>query len=226
MSDRVEPLPSATVAVVRDGRQGLEVLLLERVGKKGKPGPSVFPGGKVEDIDRVAAAENDLERVARQAAVRETHEESGLSLDASGLVRISRWITPAIRSKRFDTWFYLAAVSAESEVQVDGSEIGSHRWLTPAAAVEAQHSGDLSLAPPTFVTVSWLTEFEKSDDALHKLGSAELITFRPQIHRLEDCVCILYPGDAGYEAGDVERAGQRHRLWARGGTWEYERKGV
>ena len=45
-----EPKPSGTVVLIRDAREGLEVLLLERSSRrKGRPGspksPSVFPGG-------------------------------------------------------------------------------------------------------------------------------------------------------------------------------------
>jgi hypothetical protein len=34
---------------------------------------------------------------------------------------------------------------------------------------------------------------------------------------------MLYPGDAGYEAGDVERPGPRHRLWSLPAGYRYER---
>jgi hypothetical protein len=34
---------------------------------------------------------------------------------------------------------------------------------------------------------------------------------------------MLYPGDAGYDAGDPEAPGARHRLWALAGSWRYER---
>ena len=55
-----EPLPSATVVVLRDGGAGLEVLLLDRVAsKEGKPGPSVFPGGRLDPADREGGEEGD-----------------------------------------------------------------------------------------------------------------------------------------------------------------------
>jgi hypothetical protein len=34
---------------------------------------------------------------------------------------------------------------------------------------------------------------------------------------------MLYPGDAGYESGELEAPGARHRLWAVGDPWRYER---
>jgi 8-oxo-dGTP pyrophosphatase MutT (NUDIX family) len=219
-----EPKPSGTVVAVRDARDGLEVLLLERAGRAGEPGPHawVFPGGKVEpgDLERGGT---DPAAAARFAAVREAREEAGLVLAPERLVPISRWITPELTQKRFDTWFFLACVTREALVRVDGAEIGSHRWLAPARALEAHAADELRLAPPTFVTVTWLVAHRDAQAAAAALGDAPLVTFRPRIHRVEGGACILYPGDAGYETGTVEHAGPRHRLWSDGKTFRYER---
>lgn len=48
----VEPRPAATVMLLRDGRDTLEVLLLERATSTPfVPGAHVFPGGAVDDTD-------------------------------------------------------------------------------------------------------------------------------------------------------------------------------
>ena len=136
---------------------------------------------------------------------------------------ISRWITPELAPQRFDTWFFVGAVDASHEVVVCGSEMVAHRWLDPASALAAQKSGELSLAPPTFVTVSWLTEHTRAADAVRALGDAPFITFRPHIHRGADGAVMLYPGDAGYEANDPSLPGARHRILALPAGWRYER---
>jgi len=228
MSERKQeaPKPSGTVVAVRDAREGLEVLLLQRAGKAGRTGPYpwVFPGGKVEPADRTRAGADPAE-AARFAAVREAREEAGLVLPPERLVTISRWITPEIRARRFDTWFFLAGVPPGVEIRVDGTEIGGHRWLRPTRALEAHASGEIQLAPPTFVTVTWLVAHRDVDTAARRLGAADLITFRPQIHAIEGGACILYPGDAGYETGTLEHEGPLHRLWSEGGSFRYERSG-
>ncbi len=221
-----EPLPSATVALIRDGSAELEVLLLERRRRASAPdkrAPLVFPGGKVEAADGDPDRE-DLLELARRAAVRETQEEAGLRLEGGTLLPISRWITPAIAPKRFDTWFFLGSVERKREVVVDGSEIGAHRWLAPARALEMQRSGELSLAPPTFVTVHWLAAHERCEEAYRALSAAPLLTFRPRITTTDEGPCILYPGDAGYDSGDPHAAGPRHRLWMTARPWRYERE--
>ena len=217
-----EPRPSATVVLLRDADAGLELLLLQRVSRDERPGAWVFPGGKVEPGDVVAGAPGSRES-ALAAAVRETHVEAGLVLEPERLLAISRWITPEISPQRFDTWFFLGAIDTSHEVVVCGSEIVAHRWIAPVEALAAQERGELQLAPPTFVTVSWLREHARAADALHALGSAPFITFRPRIHRGAEGAVMLYPGDAGYEANDPEREGARHRIVALPGSWRYER---
>ena len=206
----------------------LEVLLLARAPRDGRPGPWVFPGGKVEPGDRRGGEGHDREaeddeRSARRAAVRETHEESSLHLESESLVPISRWITPKISPKRFDTWFYAASVATDARVIVDGQEMSDHRWLSPTAALDAHHTKELRLAPPTFVTVTWLAEFADATQALRILPTRMPPPFHPRIHRIDAGACMLYPGDAGYESGEIEAAGARHRLWAVGEPWRYER---
>jgi len=218
-----EPKPAGTAVLVRDGEPGLELLLLGRTPREaGKPpGPWVFPGGKIEGAD--AAASEDIASHACRAAARETHEEAGLEIGADGLVLISRWITPEVSPKRFDTWFFLGRVPADAQVRVDGSEMAAHRWLTPKEALAAHDSREMSLAPPTFVTVSWLLEFDRASDAFETLPKRHYIVFRPRIHRMDGGACILYPGDAGYEEGRIEHTGPLHRLWALRSGYRYER---
>lgn len=219
-----QPSPSATVVVIRDADDDLELLLLKRSPRAdGQSGPWVFPGGKIEPRDRAEDGSDDLESRARSAGVRETSEEAGIALEPGRMITISRWITPEVAPRRFDTWFFLAPVHESAVVRVDGSEICEHRWLNPGAALDAHRGGAIRLAPPTFVTVSWLTVFRRANDALATLASRPVLTFRPQICRVEGGACILYPGDAGYEGADVDRPGPRHRLWSVSGELRYER---
>lgn len=219
----VEPKPAGTVVLVRDAPRGLELLLLQRAGRdQGMArGVWVFPGGQIEPGDRSSGS---LEEAARRAAVREAAEEAGLELDPARLVPISRWITPEVSPRRFDAWFFLASVDAGAQVRVDGAEICAHRWVDVPSALAAHHGGEIRLAPPTFVTVSWLAEHTDAAAALERFGAEPLQTFVSRICTLPGGgACILYAGDAGYEAGDPERPGARHRLWTLPGGWRYER---
>ena len=82
--------PAATILLVRDGADGLEVMMVERHANIGFAGGAmVWPGGKVDpaDFDEgwLEAAEgleglDAEERAARVAALREAYEETGILL--------------------------------------------------------------------------------------------------------------------------------------------------
>src|SRR6187399_186414 len=72
---------AATVVLLRDGDGGLETLMLRKNSRLAFGGMWVFPGGRIDDGDRAAGA--DELTAAANAAVREAAEESVLALDAT-----------------------------------------------------------------------------------------------------------------------------------------------
>lgn len=100
--ETTEPIESATVMLLRDAPDGLEVLMLERhVESDFAGGALVFPGGKVDDADRRLSPERwtglDVDAAAAEmaappdlalgwhvAAARETFEEAGVLLAQRG----------------------------------------------------------------------------------------------------------------------------------------------
>jgi 8-oxo-dGTP pyrophosphatase MutT (NUDIX family) len=75
-----EPIPAATLIVVRERPGGApELLMVERAeGMAFAAGALVFPGGRIDDADRQFAAELGLEDGAVVAAIRETIEETAI----------------------------------------------------------------------------------------------------------------------------------------------------
>ncbi|HVN83761.1 MAG TPA: NUDIX hydrolase [Candidatus Binatia bacterium] len=225
MSDRTPAVahPAATVVLLRDAADACEVLLVRRSAQLAFHGGAwVFPGGRIDPEDYAAAGSDAVIVAARHAAVREAREEAGLSLAASDLVLISRWITPEPLPKRFDTWFF-AAPAAGHDVQVDGGEIHDHRWFRVADALAAQKAGEIELPPPTFVTILSLAEHGSVRDALAAFARDPVLTFAPRLATVTGSPCTLYEGDVGYEGGDATAPGPRHRLVMQDGDWRYER---
>jgi 8-oxo-dGTP pyrophosphatase MutT (NUDIX family) len=226
MSDQAGAVahPAATVVLLRDANDGCEVLLVRRNAQLSFHGGAwVFPGGRLDAEDYAGVAEAaDVMGAARNAAVREALEEAGVTVKGDGLIALSRWVTPVGLPKRFDTWFF-AARALDECVQVDGGEIHEHRWIRPAAALAAQRSGEIELPPPTFVTLTALAGYRSVDEALDAIANRPLETFEPRLHMTPDGACTLYVGDAGYEDGDVDRPGPRHRLVMIESGWRYER---
>lgn len=72
--------PAATLVILRDGIDGLNVFMVQRAGTMAFGANAfVFPGGKVDDADAVLAGDDPLGDY-RCAALREAFEECGLLL--------------------------------------------------------------------------------------------------------------------------------------------------
>ncbi|MEE4203786.1 MAG: NUDIX hydrolase [Halieaceae bacterium] len=215
-----EALPSATVIVLRDGREGLEVLLLQRNPElRTMGGAWVFPGGKVDPDD---PGSTPAER-ARHAAVRELAEEAALTVRHDDLEDFSHWLTPVVVKARFATWFYVTRIEADTPVTVDGSEIVAHQWIRPFDAIDAQDRGELTVPPPTLVSLLDLSEHETAASALAMAAKRHPPYFFPTIVRGDEEMVFLYPGDAGYEDADPALPGPRHRTVSRDGRFQYFR---
>ncbi|WP_243019884.1 MBL fold metallo-hydrolase [Simplicispira sedimenti] len=84
----VPALPAATVLLLRDGAQGLEVLMTRRSTKASfAPGAYVFPGGGIDALDAQShataarrATQSDEQLTEAIAAIRESFEELGVLL--------------------------------------------------------------------------------------------------------------------------------------------------
>jgi len=213
------PIPAATVVLVRDGNEGLETLMLRRNAEVTFGGLWVFPGGRVDDED------GEGEEGARNAAAREALEEAALVVDPATLVPFAHWTPPGVAPKRYATWFFLAPAPEGGEVTVDGGEIHDHVWVGPATALERQGRGEVELAPPTWVTLHHLAEKPDVASAMAAAESGEVERYKTQIgtKRVGGELVVLWHGDAGYESGDPDIEGPRHRLTMRNGPWQFER---
>lgn len=224
-SDIVEPVfPAATVVLVRDGDEGLEALLVQRnktVQHMG--GMWVFPGGKVDETDY--PGDRDEYRAAVNAAIRETQEEAGLNVTAEQLVYLSHWTTPEGAKRRFATWFFLTILEDGQEVVVDGGEIARHRWVNPRTALAecADDTHALRLMPPTYVSLSDIADCQNCTEARERMGQREAVMYEPRMVGVDDGICFLYEGDAGYQEVAVDAEGQRHRLYMIDNRLEYIR---
>ncbi|EED36542.1 nudix hydrolase [Luminiphilus syltensis NOR5-1B] len=212
------PLPAATVILCRDTSAGLETLLLQRNPEiKNMGGTWVFPGGKVEASD---PGETEVAR-ARLAAVRETEEETGLSLTPEALQEFSHWLTPEVIKRRFSTWFFLVTDPVDEPVRVDGSEIVDHRWVRPHKALAEQEAGRLKLPPPTLVSLHDLNRFSGGGSLRETISRRTPPRFFPRIVRRTDEMVMLYPDDVGYDTADPDRPGPMHRTYNRNNRFYY-----
>lgn len=220
--DSVNPgTPAATVLALRDGRSGVEILMVQRNAKGTFANNWVFPGGKVDPED--FGGSNDLILASRRAACREAREEADLVVDENSLVPFSHWMPPAVVPRRFSTWFYATAAPSgiDGDVTIDGGEIVDHLWVSPSEALERHAEGDVTLVPPTWVTLKHLSPFDSTAEALDTIGRREPRFYVTKMASKEPPV-VMWHGDVAYESGVLDAAGPRHRLVMAPGAWQFE----
>lgn len=157
----IVPRDSATVVMLRDGPQGLEVFLMKRSGLSDTFGEAyVFPGGKLDALDcsatGLAALDSDASALAAAlgepqrdpavaaglyvAALRELFEEAGILLSHGPSRPASNAATD------WATWLQTAAGQLQASAMQPWS-----RWITPRVAAMSKKRFDtrffLTLAP-------------------------------------------------------------------------------
>ena len=173
----------------------------------------------------------DVARPLAVAAVRECFEESGVWLGsgtppdglrealnagsatlspALGLVpdlarlRLwSRWVTPVIETRRYDTWFFLTVAPPSQIASHDDGETVDSAWVRPADVLH-QHER-FPLAPPTFRTLEELATFDTVDAMLAVQRRVHPVC--PRLTSDDDGVwTIVLPGDPSYPVDDFTGA--------------------
>jgi 8-oxo-dGTP pyrophosphatase MutT (NUDIX family) len=217
-------IPAATVVLLRDHRDQLEALMLRRnAAVEFAGGMWVFPGGRVDPEDADPDA-SDLLAAARNASVREAHEEAGQLVDVDSLVWFAHWTPPSIAKRRFATFFF-ACRATGSDVVIDGSEIHDHEWMTPSDALTRHRAREVELAPPTWVTLHYLAESSDVDHALARFRANEPRFYETRLHRGEGGMCFLWEPDAAYDGVDIATHGPRHRIMVTDDGWVLDDSG-
>ncbi len=224
-------VPAATVVLLRDAEAGVETLMLRRDSELAFGGGAwVFPGGRVDaddyppgngPTDATAHPEIAL-AAARRAAVRESREEAGLEVDEASLEWFAHWTPKQSLARRFATWFFVAR-APDGAVVIDDGEIRAHQWATPRDVMRRHAAAEISLLPPTWMTLASLGDHTRVDDALASLRANAPTIYVTHVHQLGDIMASTWAGDVAYDDGDLERPGPRHRLWLDPAGWRLER---
>jgi 8-oxo-dGTP pyrophosphatase MutT (NUDIX family) len=102
--------------------------------------------------------------------------DEGLKLATDRLFYFGHWITPEALPIRFDARFFVAAAPLCQEASPDGKETVEARWISPQDALEQHKEGGLKFAPPTFHSLSELTEFRSVDEAVSSAHGKKIET--------------------------------------------------
>lgn len=221
------PLEDAcTVVLLRDGKSGLETLMLERHGSSSAFGGMwVFPGGKVDPEDRIGPGGTllDDDAAARVAGLRELAEETGQQLAPGELAWLARWTPMQAIPRRFRTWFMLAPANG-NDVVLNPAEHERHTWLTPREVLKDHAEGAMKLVPPTWLTLHNLSSMESVGQALAAARNSPPTIYNTHLLLPGDggkASGVVWDGDAAYP-GSTADARARNRLLMTGLPWVFE----
>lgn len=148
-----------------------------------------------------------------------------LVADLDRLEQWAWWITPEVEPKRYDTRFFVTAVTQEEVAHAapDARETVDARWLRP---VDALAAGDVFLAPPTFRTLEELAALaEQSGGDLVEMQAAAaerpVMPIEPKLEKdAGGVITIILPGDPTHPS-DAPAPGPKRIVW-RGTGWRSE----
>ncbi|MBB5699966.1 NUDIX hydrolase [Sphingomonas yantingensis] len=219
-----DPIPAATLVILRDRPGGPEVLMVERGATLAFAGGAlVFPGGRIDAGDHAIARAiggDPEDTAARIAAIRETIEEVGLAIGIDSSLAKHREALLAgepaetlLPTDAFDldTLVYFARwlplglphrifdtrfylARGDGEPEADGEENARAFWTRPADVL----AGDGRIIFPTRRNLERLATFESVEVALADACARPVQTVTPWVEDRGGVPHLCIPGDLGY----------------------------
>ncbi|KIF05778.1 NUDIX hydrolase [Streptomyces sp. RSD-27] len=132
--------------------------------------------------------------VGRELSFAEFLDRRGLLLRSDLLGAWARWITPEFEPRRYDTWFFVAALPEGQRTRNASTEADRTVWIRPQDAAAGYDAGELLMMPPTISTLRSLEPYGAAADALAAAGAQDLAPVLAEAS-LEDGVVVLsWPG--------------------------------
>jgi 8-oxo-dGTP pyrophosphatase MutT (NUDIX family) len=104
--------------------------------------------------------EGDRVRLVRhEVHLAEVLARRGLVLRSDLLGAWARWVTPEFETRRFDTYFFVAALPAGQLPRDVSGEADLTMWVRPAEAVARYEAGRIAMLPPTVVMLRELAAY-------------------------------------------------------------------
>ena len=158
LGEEPEPAGALVTAAVRELFEETGVLLAGR-----------DPAGPVavqDDVCRAAVVE-------RRATMVQVLAGAGLSLRTDLLRPWANWLTPPGRGRRYDTFFFAAALPAGQQARMLTTEADLGEWRRPAVLLDEWQAGSTKLMPPTIAMLRDLAGFASAGEVL---AAARVVT--------------------------------------------------
>ncbi len=206
------PRPSATICLLRDGERGMEVMMGRRSATaRFMANAWVFPGGRVDEVDRARAADLLMGDNAPSqlpwilAALRETVEEAGIWLTAPPRSEVlgerdvyetleeagetfvadvryfANWVTPADLPIRYDARFFATVLTADITPLPDDEELVEIQWVRPRDVILRAAQGEWVVPFPTHVTLEQLARATSTAAFMERAARIDVEAVQPRI---------------------------------------------
>lgn len=168
-----------------------------------------LPGGEATrraaaDIRRLVADEEGLFVDALLAR--------DITLDATAIEEVARFVTPMGSPRRFDARFFVARAPDDQEPSQDEGEIVSWEWIRPGDALQRWADGDFTMMSPTVRMVACLSRYTSVDGVMEAAGR-RLPYQRVRVDDPDGEYRVVLPGEPGYEQAALEIETGFVRLW-------------
>ena len=172
------------------------------------------------DHETLSGLRSDLAKDA--GALRAFLRSRSSKLDLSALHLLSRWITPAAETRRFDARFYVAVAPDGQPGAHDEHETTRSFWATPAEVLARWQQGDVQLAPPTHATIAGLSTCKTANDVLAWASRASKEPICPKLVPAGDTMALVLPGDPEHDVREQRLDVTWSRYVLRGEKWQPE----
>ncbi|MEE1930257.1 NUDIX hydrolase [Streptomyces sp. TRM 70351] len=123
----------------------------------------------------------------------------GLVLRSDLLGPWARWITPEFEARRYDTFFFVAALPRGQRTRNASTEADRTVWLRPGDAAEGYDRGELLMMPPTIATLRSLAPLGSAADALAEAARRDLAPVLARAALEGDAIVLSWPGHDEFE---------------------------
>ncbi|MCP3820297.1 NUDIX domain-containing protein [Streptomyces sp. A3M-1-3] len=132
--------------------------------------------------------------VARELSFADFLDRRDLVLRSDLLGAWARWITPEFEPRRYDTWFFVAALPEGQRTRNASTEADRVVWISPAEAAEGYDKGELLMMPPTISTLRELLPYGTAAEALAGASGQDLTPVLAEARLEEGELVLSWPG--------------------------------
>src|SRR5690606_36012771 len=102
--------------------------------------------------------------------------------------------------------------------------IDDHRWVRPGDAIRLREAGEITIIPPTWMTLHQLAGYANVGEAIDGVrASTPRLWVTRLVKAADGTPATVWSPDAAHESGDLDTPGPRNRLVMAADGWRYER---